>query len=330
MRSYTLLCLLLLSVSMFFSSCEEEENPITLPPKGNAHGDRVDMGEDYLDQFFYDFETAKVVMTSKMRSWDLAFESSASGYHVFINGGKDIYVYNTHSTDFSSVGLNSAQAIIDTSWSFDAACGLKDSTAVGEWKIGSVSKNEVYLAKFPDDTYKKFIINSVTASSYQIQYGDVGSNNPATISLPKNELYNYVYFSFDNGGEQVAPEPPKNTWDILFTRYRYFYYDLNTFPYIVTGCLLNPYNTKGLADSTTSFPLIVYNSSMPSLLTDHRDVIGFDWKSYDVAKGRYTVNPNKCYVIKTSSNQYWKIHFIDFYSITGLKGSPTFEFERIQ
>jgi hypothetical protein len=323
--------ILLLILGLLFSSCEKKESAITLPPKTTAQINRVDMGEDYGEQIFFDFETGLSVKTSKVNSWDLAFESSPTGYHVFMNGGKNIFVYNTQSTNASSIQEVNALLVDEAAWRFDAPCGLPDSTGVGDWRDGAGnSKKEVFIVKLMDGSYRKIVIDAVTDSSYVLSYGDINSTSLSTIIIPKYSIYNYSYFSFDNGGTLVNPEPPKETWDIVFTRYRYIYYDLNNFPYLVSGVLLNPYQTYGTADSSTSFTAITYSSAAANEYTNQRDVIGFDWKTFDFGTYRYNVKQNKCYVIKTRKKQYWKIHFLDFYSSAGLKGSPSFEYERIQ
>ena len=320
-----------LLLGLLFASCEKAETPIILPPKGTAEMSHVDMGDEYLDQFFFDFETGSVVLKSSVNSWDFAFEASPSGYHLLMNGNKNFFIYNTHLTDPAAVTESKAAAVASMSWAFDAPSGLPDSSGVGEWKDASGnSRNEVYIIKFSDDTYKKFVVASVTDTSYEFKYGDISSTYLNTIHLHKDPNYNFTYFSFDNGGQAVVPEPPKNSWDIVFTRYRHIYYDLDNKAYPVTGVLLNLFNTTAIADSIHAFESINYALVSGTPFSNHRDVIGFDWKKYNFTTGMYETDARKCYVVKTRKQQYWKIHFIDFYSSLGVKGSPTFEFEQIQ
>lgn len=323
-------CVLVLILSLLVASCEKAERPLNLPPAGAAAMAQVNMGEDYDSQIFFDFETGAIVHTSSVNSWDLAFENTEEGCHVFINGGKNIFVYNSGATDPSTVKTTSS--VGTNGWNFDAPCGLSDSTGIGDWRLNyGPSKNEVYLLKFQDKSYKKIVIRSVNATEYVLDYGSLDDDTLTTIHIPKDSAFNYAYFSFDNGGQLVQPEPLKSTWDIVFTRYRYVYYDLNNFPYLVSGVLTNPNNTTALADSTQPFANIGFNSSLSlSSFSDHRDVIGFEWKKFNFTSGEYEVNVNKCYVVKTRKNQYWKLHFLDFYSTTGVKGSPSFEYEQIQ
>jgi len=324
---------LLIALGLSLASCEKEEQPVTLPLKGKAEVARVDMGEDYTDQIFFDLETNAIVTTSATSSWDLAFETDAAGRHVFINGGNDILVYNTHKQDITNVSMPSG--LTDKDWQMDSPHGLPDSTAIGNWcSPNGISKNETYIIKlnpslFPD-TFKKIMLVSVDAKSYIMSYGDLKGGEIKSITIPKDNNYNYTYFSFSDGGQVVHPEPPKNTWDIVFTRYRHIYYELDNFPYLVSGVLLNPYNTTCFEDSAVGYQALDINTISYATFTPFRDVIGYDWKTYNFDKSVYTVDPKKAFIIKNRKDHYWKLHFLDFYSDKGVKGSPSFEFERLQ
>ncbi len=328
MRLGRKILLLLLCVSMGLFSCEIAEKPIDLPPQGPATMVSVSVGDSYEDQLFFDLEKGEIVKTSKVASWDLAFETSADGFHVFINGGKNLFAYNTRSANLSQ--LVNAQSVPFSEWGFDAPSGSKDSTAVGDWRqADGSSKMEVYYLKFHDGTFKKFMIGSANEDEYLLYYGDETDPTLQSIVIPKNPDYTYSYFSFNNGGQLVYPDPPKASWDIVFSQYRHIYYELNNFPYLVQGILLNPYQTKALVDSTTSFDAINAQTYPESAFTTTRDIIGFAWKRYDLDAGKYTTNPAVVYVIRNRNGQIWKMRFLDFYGPNGEKGHPTFEIERI-
>lgn len=327
-----LLSLYFLSAALLFASCEKEDKPVSLPKKGEAEYGNVEMGEDYTDQVFFDLETGRVVHMSEINSWHLAFDASVEGYHMYLNGGADVLIYNTGESDFRKV--TSAPAATSKEWMFDRPCGLPDSTAVGNWRTaGGLSKNEVYIVKlnptYDPDNLKKIRLVYVSNTEYVLEYADIQETITHTISIPKDGRYNYSYFSFTDGGKVLQPDPPKDTWDIVFTRYRYVYYELDNFPYMVNGVLLNPYNTTAAKDTSVSFVDIDYTKVLNMQLSNHRDVIGFDWKEYNFDAERYEINKNKNYVIKNRKNQYYKLRFLDFYNKQGIKGSPSFEFQRV-
>lgn len=322
-----------LLVGITMVSCQKEEPPLRLPEKGDSSFATVEMGEDYVDQLFYDFESGSVVHISEINSWDLAFEASSQGNSIFMNGGADVSIYNTHEANLKDVITGPGQ--FSDEWEFDAPCGLPDSTAIGNWasSVGT-SGSEVYIIKLNStnnpNNMKKIKLLSVTSSEYVMEYADLEDPYGKTISIPKDENYNYSYFSFRDGGQTVQPDPPKNTWDIVFTRYRYIYRELDDFPYVVTGALLNPYNTSAFVDTLNGYDAVDVNALTGREFSNHRDAIGFSWKYYDIDNARYTVDQKKTYVIKTKDEQYWKLHFLDFYNKQGVKGTPSFEYQRLK
>lgn len=336
MEKIRLLSKLLLFSGLFLVACEKVEQPIALPPSEGSEYARIEMGEDYTDQVFFDLETKSVVYTSPIKSWDFAFEASANGYHVFMNGGgTNVFVYNTHETDITKV--LTPPSVKDSEWQFDASCAVNDSTGIGDWLVGGNSKKEVYIVKldpqFYPDTFKKIQILSVNDNEYVMLFGDLRSAKTQMINIAKNSNYNYSYFSFSEGGRIVNPEPPKNTWDIVFTRYRIVYHHLDKFPYPVTGVLSNPYNTAITEDTVTGYPNIKSGNLLAYKFSEHRDIIGYDWKilklNRSTGESSYAIDKNKVYIIKNRRDQFYKLHFLDFY-YQSVKGNPSFEYERIQ
>lgn len=320
----------LLAVAFMWASCEKDDIPVTLPQKGDAEFSTVEMGEEYISQIFFDFQSGQVVHMSEINSWHLAFDAAAEGFHVFMNGGADIFVYNTHETDFSKVDKSMTPSTISTDWMFDRPCGLGDSTAIGDWR----STNEVFIVKlnptnYPDNI-KKIKLVSVTETEYILEYGDIEESKPHTITIPKDGDYNYSYFAFSDGGMILQPDPPKDTWDIVFTRYRFIYYDMDNYPYIVTGVLTNPHKTMAYAPDSTQEAEGIDESEVMSLpYSNHRDIIGFGWKHYNFSEGKYEVLKDKDYYIHNRHGSYWRLNFLDFYNEQDVKGSPSFEYQRV-
>lgn len=333
MKSYWLLFAVLICS---LSACLKKDKALPLLSNAGAL-DSVVIGEQYQEVIFYDFETKSVVATAKVDDWDLSFESNDSGTHIFLNGGKTlnggngVWVYNTHQTQFSAV--KSVVGIKDADYLFDAPCGLPDSTAFGTWYTGSLqngnlqSKNDIYIVKLDPTNYIKCKIKNCTLNGYQIECAPLTADTATVYTIAKDKNKNCVYVNWSNNTlRQVTMEPNKNTWDIVFTRFRHIYYDLNNFPYIVNAVLINPYQTLVAADSVTGYQQIKSYNYPGIQWVPNRNIIGFDWKSYDIQSGRYKVNPNKGYLVKTNNGNYFKMHFLDFYNKNGVKGTPTFEF----
>ncbi len=326
--------LFLLVFSVLFAACEKEESPVTLPPPTGAQYNRVTMGEEYTTQIFWDLETNSPVKSSSNDVWDLGFESGSEGWKVWMNGGKGINLYNTHKTAFEAVTALPA-GLAETSWGFDDPKGQFSGNYVGSWwdVAAQQSKEEVFIARVGDFDYYKIQLLRVDETAYTFRTGRLGAADGTVVTLPKEAGFNRVYYSFETG-PVAQPDPPQATWDFVFTRYRYIYYDYLGpglhFPYLISGVLLNPYKVTAGADSNVAFSERNLAHAQAAAFTNNTDVIGgFSWKVYDFDKGRYDVNPRIVYYVRTRNGQLYKLHFLDFY-LNGVKGSPSFESERLE
>ena len=61
--------------------------------------------------------------------------------------------------------------------------------------------------------------------------------------------------------------------------------------------------------------------------SDKQNEIGYNWKNWTGSE--YTINTNYTYIIKSVSNRYFKLRFVDFYNSSGERGFPTFEFQEL-
>ena len=114
------------------------------------------------------------------------------------------------------------------------------------------------------------------------EWGQLNDVLAKRVSIKKSQNVNWVYFHFENG--VVPMEPPADTWDIVFTRYRHVYFDMIPItPYYVIGALSNPMYTLNYEDSVTSFQNIDRQNINENLMNHHWDEIGIDWKMYNFA-----------------------------------------------
>ncbi|MEO6166889.1 MAG: HmuY family protein [Chitinophagales bacterium] len=316
--------ILILATVSIFSSCFKEDTAVMLPPPGDAQISQIGMGPDYKRQQYFDMGTGDT-LGSNYNVWDLCFEAAPSGWHIWINGGNLAMIANMDTQDFD--------AVTDTfgaDWKWDESSWNMDSTAIGDWRnVRMVYVVDLGYEKPAPQRFKKIIFQSLTDDYYEIEFANLDGSDVYVKQVPKNELFSYIYFTFDNGGTTLDIEPDKQRWDMLFTRYRHIFYDEDPpLPYLVTGVLINP----GIAvaiDSTLSFGDIDYEKALTFSYSDKRDVIGYDWKYFDFDNAAYVVRSDINYIIRDMEGIYWKLHFIDFYNSIGEKGYPQFEFQRL-
>lgn len=313
-----------ISLILAFSSCVKEELPIPKHDPGDVITNSVNMGSTYKWQVYFSLKNNTVVGENLKTNWDLGFESSSTGYRIILNSSKVMYAANTNQTDF---GLVTDTTGFGINKKFDSPTGNMEYTAIGDWRL---IPNQVYLIDRgynelgTHQGFRKIVFQHVDENSYSIRFSQLNGSGETTLQVSKDSTYNFTFFSFSTS-TTVLVEPPKEDWDIVFSQYLE---ELST-PYLVTGCLLNRYKTMAKADSITAFNSINYDFALSQLLSSNINVIGYDWKEYNFTTSSYLVFPNKIYIIQDQNGFYYKLHFIDFYSNSGIKGNPTFEFQRL-
>src|SRR5690606_38746220 len=235
-----------LLILCLLAACSPEELPVPGRVQGAMETGQLEMGERYEFQVFYSLKENKVVSKSSKFAWDLGFEAGEGGFHVILNTSKLMYAYPTAATHFPADTAGFAAGKV-----FDQPSGNLDSTAIGDWR----AQRPVYLIDRGVDLDGKPIglwllkIESVDETGYQISCQQLGTTGEHRVFITKNSTHSFTYFSFDNSGSMVDVAPPKTDWDIYFTQYSVTI----PIPYLVTGALLNPYETRGGADSLKAF-----------------------------------------------------------------------------
>jgi hypothetical protein len=332
LRGMCIVIIILLSLIglLMLSSCEKKEPLWELPPPGSEETDQVAMGEMYDDCVFYKFST-KAQTTRNLNSWHLAFESAPQGWNIRINGGRAMQACNSGTTQFEQLQAVSAS----TNWDWDTPDGNRDSTAIGKWFLDTEtfeSAEWVYIVDMGLNTqppYKKLQVLGMNDSAFTIKYSNLDGTDEHTHVVLKSAKSNHTYFDlFTNS--VVDFEPAVYNYDILFSRYRYIFFEDGTItPYLVNGVLLNPVNTAAARITTTNnFDSISYDMVKDIPLSNKADTIGFDWKYYDFELSKYQV-VNNLYIVKDAEGNLWKVQFYDFYNDNLTKGYPKFRFQRL-
>jgi hypothetical protein len=326
--------LVLLAITVMFSSCLKEEDPVILPAPGNGEIKSLAMGEKYDKMIFFQLSTQNSYVAD-LHTWELGFEAAENGFHLIINGGTDMQIAETNSVFLDAVDQNWVSA---AKWRWDSNSGHIDSTAFGQWRDSSGnSLRHVYIVDRGDsvpaaERYKKMILDEVNDTNYVISYANMdGSDLHFMVKIPKNKLLNFVRYSFKNGGKVVPVEPGKDNWDLLFTYYRHIFYDMTPVtPYRVCGVLINN-GVEVAIDSTTNFYDIKLGNVQGLPYSTAGNAIGYKWKSINISSPspRYEIKKYINYIIRDKNGSYFKLRFLDFYDENNIKGTPKFEFLRL-
>lgn len=329
----------MLVLTLVLQSCFPKDIPISPHSIGDSQTGNIEMSKYYSNQMYFNFNADTVIKQNVLTDWDLGFDCSLDGFHIVLNHAKIMSIAHTQKTNFPEV-----KNYDNLKFRYEGSEGFLDSTAIGTWwnneneKI--VTKNEVMIVnrgtsdKGRQLGYKKMQLLDY-ANAYVIKYANLDGSEESTLTIPKNPDLNYQSFSFDNGGQIVNIEPKALDWDIVFTRYTQFFYQVGYETYAVVGAFLNTKYVTAVADSsyTRKFEDIKITDVPSYVFSNRRDVIGYDWKKYKFDAESYFIDSKKIYLLKIShsinNTKYYKMRFIDFYKdINGKleKGYPKFEF----
>ncbi len=324
----------LVAISLF--SCLKEEEPLARVERGGTQigGVDIDNNADYANQIYYDMEKNAVVKTINRTIWDLGFESTPTGVDIITNTSCKMVVAKTGETDFSAV-TDLGNLTLNYKW--DDASGNPDSLALRDWIVGGVPTNEVFVIDRGENPnlgargFKKIKITSVNATEFVIEYANINGSDYYTKTITKNTDKNFTCFSFDNGGEVTDVEPDKEDWDLVFTQYLATFYDFTPqVNYSVNGILINHKQCKGVKIFDKEYSDITLSDIASYPVSDSANAVGYEWKFYDFGEASYVIVPGMNFVIQNKDGFYYKMRMIDFYSTSGIKGSPRFEFELLQ
>jgi hypothetical protein len=325
-----------IAISIAIISCEKKELPYKIPERpivgDSMREDRLELGEDYENTIFYSLRNG-VVKQYNINDWDICFTTNKDSNEIFLNGGKMVLAYLTDATSFEQI--NKDYNFNYLLWRYDATSQLKGTSGIGILNNSNII-GKVIVLKINNTSFKKLIVQNITDTSYSILCtNNLDDNAAQTYTIIKDNKVSNIYFGFEKGIQNL--EPPKQSWDIVFTLYRYIYEKYNPdgtdFLYQVAGVLLNPYKTEAARDTMKQFDYFTFTKDTFEQylkLYPNRDVIGWNWKDVDINTVKYTVRPRIIYVIKDQEDVLWKLHFFGYHNDQGQNGYPQFRYEKLE
>lgn len=302
-----------------FSACLKDELPVPTAARGDGRDVQVCMGAGYQDQLWLDVRTGTVLATNPKTAWDLAFESTADGWHIYLNGAKLMTAWNKGPVDITqahdTVGMTAGERI-------DAPSGDRDSTAIGDWR----GSNNVYIIDLGVNYLgqslglRKFRFDAVNASEFSFDLAAMDGSGLTTATVTKDASRSFTCYKV---GEGVIPiEPARGEWDLVVTQYTHQFYE-PFLPYIVTG-VLSAGTTRVAIVPNADINTVTLNDTIAHPFSSARNAIGYDWKYYSFETSSYTVDQSVVYIVQDAEGFFYKLHFIDFYSEQGQVGCPLF------
>lgn len=306
----------------------------------NAQYSQVDMKVLYENHVFYSFPD-NITGTGKGKSWEIGFavHNQQEG-SIFINEYSErnmwpaiLRIAPTNNFD-DTIDINSV--VLDTlrneehNWNEGGFNKPKIPNSPDDFgwgtKTGStIVGNRVFVISLPDTTFKKVMIDSLDHSgNYFFKYADLDGANQfhQSFNINQHSGKTLAYYSFDSHSF-LNLEP--NDWDLLFTRYNTLASlgPSNSFNYTVTG-VLSGLNVEVVEVDNVMDPYTVNPLNYCYSFSTDTDVIGFDWKTFDLANLEWEVDLDRVYFVKVPSGEIWRIYLFDFEG--AFTGIITFEY----
>lgn len=289
--------------------------------------DSVKMGAGYADDVFYDLHSGND-KTAASDNWDLAFQINKFGDPMF-NGSvranhikRDVQVYLLNkkgSTGFgtlvpadTNVSLSSSLVNNDTSWGTGAFTVCRGSNQFdfgwGSYNMTThnLSGDTLFLVKAKGVFYQMWIQEYVSTNNIEYRFkvakwDGTGVRNDTVKRVAPYDDRLFAYYDLETG-TVIDREPSRKDWDLNFVQYQkggqpggqnpkvYQAYagvltNLRTEVAKITGVDPNTINTGNYTSHTGN-------------LSKETNIVGDDWKSFNMSTFMYDIDANTSYIIK--------------------------------
>ncbi len=322
---------------MALNACKEEEELLEGRFLTDQIGEASMVGSneaDYQMQVYYDLSTNQARASHLRDAWDLGFSCETNNPNAFINSAMLQSIAPTGKTDFFA-----SYSASDYDFFFENPAQFYEEGILAQDFAQGAAQGEVFIINLGRDLknqrrgHKLLKFNSFESGVYRFMVADLNQANLQEFEIKSDSRYNNVYVSFAQGDSTLLLEPPKEDWDLLFSRYMTKLFDgSDSLDYSVTGCLLNPYLVEAYQfeafeqDTTFSWSMVTINEVEYGRLSVRADVIGHDWKSFSLETSSFTINKRNVYFIKDPDEILYRFRFSGFYDQNGNKGNVLFEY----
>lgn len=316
-------------IVFLITSCAKEESPIE---KKLREGEiaAIPMGVDYRYHIFFNLFENKIVKSNDKDIWDIAFQTGENGNKIVTNTSKYMFVYSTDKTELNQVMSKNPYTQNVT---YDHPSGDLNLTGIGDLEDGLVRILDLGTAAGGDKHgWYKIKVIDVNSAEYTFEFAELGSTETTITTVQKDNDYTFTYFNLRTN-EVVDFAPPKDKWDLEFTRYIVHLTSPLVMDYLVTGCLTNRLGTTSALVTEIDYEDIDLAYASSHFLSADINAIGYDWKDVGLenvmggGSANYVVYPEKSYIIRDQQGVYYKLKFLSFFSEEGEKGTPTFKYE---
>ncbi len=291
----------------------------------------VSYGPGYTQQVFYNLSSQEAASVDDA-AWDIAF--TAQGLQdagIFLNeaagsGENDspleLYLLPDKAYDevITEDHLGERLYNDEQSWQYGAFNAMRATGNPFDYGWGAynpaamaVEANQLFALRLRNGSFRKLEISALNGTTYEVRHAAFDGSGEVSFSVDKSDHQDtgLVFYSL-TANEVAAGVPATSDWDLLFTRYTTPLDDGQggMLDYLLTGTLsgagVEVAQADGIDPSTVEFD--AYADSLQTAL----DVIGYDWKDFDLSTFSWSLPLDRVYFVKTAEGEVYKLYFVDF------------------
>lgn len=279
--------------------------------------DSIQLGTSYANQCFYQLST-QTKTNNVNGDWDIKFATSLFSVAARINSGAGVELYlptNDDTTNFTSNTIDTlgATRLRDGNDDWESSSFVSFGTGHPDYGWvqygggGSLVGTKVLILKTSSGSWKKIQLLTGTPSGiYTVRFANLDGSGVTTQTINKSTYSNRLHIYFDIDANAVLDkEPGKNDWELVFRKYEAnlgggVYYG-------VTGGLSNANvgiieaRNMSISDAKTNWGSYAFDSAI--------DVIGHDWKDFDMVSSQWIVDDSLSYIIQDKTGNIYQMVF---------------------
>ena len=320
-------CALLACVGIL-TGCIEHELPIPARPPGDAVVRALDMGSDYGVQLHVDLASGDIVAAHPKSAWCLRIHHGADTVWMDLNSSRLMQFTMLNGP------LVSMDSTTPLSWEVFSSEGRDERNALSLGQTWALDLGRDPLDPAASLGFLRMEILEVGGNSVRVRVADLYADPQEgldwdTLDVAQDPLVSNTHVSL-LAREVVDIEPHVGLWDVYFTQFTALVQEepgstIPPIPYLVTGVLSHSEGTQVMQPQEGDWDDWIEWTWPEEELSSDWDVVGFDWKLYDLDEGSYEVNPNDIYGIRTADGREFLLRFLDFYDDQGNTGRFTYE-----
>ncbi len=291
--------------------------------------DSAAMGAGYANDVYFSLDNGTVASPAAA-TWDIAFYTNTWSAGIITNDGRGVTLWAYPAADTSgyvtldTTGLSSWTPLYNSIESWENGAFNRNSKNHPDYGWGvynvithDVEGDSIFVIKTRNGIYKKlWVVKKVSIqNTYYLRYANLDGSDEKLAEVNCTPYISKNFIAYDLESDQVIDrEPAKDTWDLLFTKYTGLYG--GSIPYIVTGVL----NNIGSV-ANRFYPVAPdYLDWSAAPFSENREVIGWDWKTFDMGTMSYTVADSLIFFDSTQNGNIVRLWF------TGFAGSSSGKF----